>query len=151
MASPEVISALETLHREIEKLEPAIKHVETAQQITKVVKSIPQKHVDLLNELKSEDIKLKDDLKTLFTTEISIITDENKNLQKTTSEIQNQVKLEMEALSYLKDTVEAFHERVQKINFPERMDKLDANVAGIIILPESWTRSLVKKSLNLTK
>ena len=34
MASKEVLNALETLHRELEKLEPAIKHVETAQQIT---------------------------------------------------------------------------------------------------------------------
>ena len=132
MPSQEVLTALETLHREIEKLEPAIKHVETAQQVTQTVKAIPQKHVELLQEVKSNDAKHKDELKNLFAKELSGFTEENKKLQKTTTEIQQQVKLEQEALAKLKETVQSFHERVEKINFPERLDKLDANVAGII-------------------
>ncbi len=137
MASQEVLTALETLHREIEKLEPAIKHVETAQQVTQIVKAIPQKHVELLQEVKSNDAKHKDELKSLFAKELSGFTEENKKLQKTTTEIQQQVKLEMEALSKLKETVQLFHERVEKINFPERLDKLDANVAGIMAATQS--------------
>lgn len=132
MASQEVLTALEALHREIEKLEPAIKHVETAQQVTQTVKTIPQKHVELLQEVKSNDAKHKDELKNLFAKELSGFTEENKNLQKTTTEIQQQIKLEQEALAKLKETVQSFHERVEKINFPERLDKLDANVAGIM-------------------
>ena len=132
MASQEVLSALETLHREIEKLEPAIKHVEMAQLVTQTVKAIPQKHVELLKEVKSNDAKYKEELKTLFAKELSSFTEENKKLQKTTTEIQQQVKLEQEALTKLKETVKSFHERVEKINFPERLDKLDANVAGIM-------------------
>ena len=137
MASQEVLTALESLHREIEKLEPAIKHVETAQQVTQTVKAIPQKHVELLQELKSNDAKHKDELKNLFAKELSGFTEENKKLQKTTTEIQLQVKLEQEALGKLKETVQSFHERVEKINFPERLDKLDANVAGIMAAIQS--------------
>lgn len=137
MASQEVLTALETLHREIEKLEPAIKHVETAQQVTQTVKAIPQKHVELLQEVKSNDAKHKDELKNLFAKELSGFTEENKKLQKTTTEIQQQVKLEQEALAKLKETVQSFHERVEKINFPERLDKLDANVAGIMAAIQS--------------
>lgn len=137
MASQEVLTALETLHREIEKLEPAIKHVETAQQVTQTVKAIPQKHVELLQEVKSNDAKHKDELKNLFAKELSGFTGENKKLQKTTSEIQQQVKLEHEALAKLKETVQSFHERVEKINFPDRLDKLDANVAGIMAAIQS--------------
>jgi chromosome segregation ATPase len=137
MASQEVLTALESLHREIEKLEPAIKHVETAQQITQTVKAIPQKHVELLQEVKSNDAKHKEELKTLFAKELSGFTEENKKLQKTTTEIQQQVKLEQEALARLKETVQSFHERVEKINFPERLDKLDANVAGIMAAIQS--------------
>jgi chromosome segregation ATPase len=137
MASQEVLTALETLHREIEKLEPAIKHVETAQQVTQTVKAIPQKHVELLTEVKNNDAKHKDELKNLFAKELSGFTDENKKLQKTTTEIQQQVKLEQEALAKLKETVQSFHERVEKINFPERLDKLDANVAGIMAAIQS--------------
>ena len=137
MASQEVLTALETLHREIEKLEPAIKHVETAQQVTQTVKAIPKKHVELLQEVKSNDAKHKDELKNLFVKELSGFTEENKKLQKTTTEIQQQVKLEQEALAKLKETVQSFHERVEKINFPERLDKLDANVAGIMAAIQS--------------
>ena len=137
MASQEVLTALESLHREIEKLEPAIKHVETAQQVTQTVKAIPQKHVELMQEVKSNDAKHKDELKNLFEKELSGFTEENKKLQKTTTEIQQQVKLEQEALAKLKETVQSFHERVEKINFPERLDKLDANVAGIMAAIQS--------------
>lgn len=137
MASQEVITALESLHREIEKLVPAIKHVETAQQVTQTVKAIPQKHVELLTEVKNNDAKHKEELKNLFAKELSGFTEENKKLQKTTTEIQQQVKLEQEALAKLKETVQSFHERVEKINFPERLDKLDANVAGIMAAIQS--------------
>lgn len=137
MASQEVLTALDSLHRELEKLEPAIKHVELAQQVTKMVEGIPQKHVDLLKELKDNDVRHKGELKDLFSKELSGITEENKKLAKTTAEVQQQVKFELEALTKLRDTVKAFHERVEKIDFPSRLDKLDANVAGIMAAIQS--------------
>lgn len=80
---------------------------------------------------------MNDELKNLFAKELSGFIEENKKLQKTTTEIQQQVKLEQEALAKLKETVQSFHERVEKINFPERLDKLDANVAGIMAAIQS--------------
>ena len=132
MASQQVITALESLHKELEKLEPAIKHVETAVEVTRIVKEIPQKHINLLAEIKSDDVRHKGELKDIFAKDLSSIADENRKLEKTTSEIQKQVKLEQEALAALKDKVQAFHDRVERINFPERLDKVDANVAGIM-------------------
>lgn len=137
MASQQVISALESLHRELEKLEPAIKHVETAQQVTEIVKVIPQKHIELLKEVKANDANHKDELKGIFIKELAVITEENKKLVETTTEIQKQVKEEQVALGKLKDMVQAFHERVERINFPERLDKVDANVAGIMAAVQS--------------
>lgn len=87
MPSQEVLTALESLHREIEKLEPAIRHVETAQQVTQTVKAIPQKHVELLQEVKTSDAKHKEELKTLFAKELSGFTAKNRKLQKITAEI----------------------------------------------------------------
>lgn len=129
MASPEVLSALETLHREIEKLEPAIKHVETAQQVTQTVKAIPQKYIEFLNEVKISDAKHKEELTILFEKEVSSFTEENIKLQKTTSEIQKQVKLEQEGLAKLKETILVFHNNVEKINFPKRLEDLDSGVS----------------------
>ena len=70
--------------------------------------------------------------KNLFEQEFTIFTHENKRLQQITSEIQQQVLLEQESLTKLKDTIQSFHDRIEKINFPERLDKLDANLAGIM-------------------
>lgn len=132
MASQEVLTALEALHRELNKIEPAIRHIETAIQVTEAVKSIPEKHLGLLEELKRNETSYKTELKDLFSKELSSLADENKKLQGTTSEIQKQVKIEQESLSKLKDTVQSFHERIEKVNFTERLDKLDTTVAGIM-------------------
>ena len=53
-------------------------------------------------------------------------------MQEITSEIQQQILLEQESLTKLKETIQSFHDRIEKINFPERLDKLDANLAGIM-------------------
>lgn len=92
MASQEVTKALEELHLQLNRLEPAIRHVEAAEQVTQMVKTIPEKHIALMEEVKAEQM----------------------------------------ALAKVKEAVQAFYERVDKINFPERLDKLDANVAGIM-------------------
>jgi hypothetical protein len=132
MASHEVLSALESLHKELEKLEPAIRHVEAAQAVTQIVKAIPQKHVELLNEIGEKDAQYKEELKRLFAEELNAICQENEKLQQSTIDIGEQVKTEVEALGRLKEGIQNFHERVEKINFPERLDKVDANVAGIM-------------------
>ena len=137
MASQEVLKALETLHREIEKLKPAVKHVEMAQQVTEMITSIPKIHLDLIEEVLKTDSQFKNGLQKICEKELTDLTTEHKKLQKTTTEIQQQVKLEQEALTKLKETVQSFHERVEKINFPERLDKLDANVAGIMAAIQS--------------
>jgi len=45
--------------------------------------------------------------------------------------------LEQEALARLRETVRSFHERVAETNFPERLDKLDVNAAGILVVIRS--------------
>lgn len=150
MASQQVINALESLHKELEKLEPAIKHVESAQLVTQIVKEIPQKHINLLAEIKSDDSRHKGELKEIFTKDLSLIADENHKLEKTTSEIQKQVKLEQDALAALKDKIQAFHDKVERINFPERLDKVDANVAGIMAAVQSIQSRLDTVERNLS-
>lgn len=150
MASELVLKALDNLHRELERLEPAIKHVETAAEVTKIVKEIPQKHINLLAEIKSDDVRHKSELKEIFTKDLSSIADENRKLEKTTSEIQKQVKLEQDALAALKDKVQAFHDKVERINFPERLDKVDANVAGIMAAVQSLQSRIDTVERNLS-
>jgi chromosome segregation ATPase len=132
MASQEVLKELENLHQELEKLKPAIKHVEAAQQVTEVVKGIPQKHLDLLKEVKDSDIKHKNELKELFSGDLKLITEEYRKLSKTTGEIQDQVKYEQKYLAELREAAKELYKKIEDVHFPERLDKLDANVAGIM-------------------
>lgn len=150
MASQQVIAALEDLHRELEKIEPAIKHVETAQKVTDIVKDIPQKHIELLKEVKANDAIHKGELKNLFASEISGLTEETKNLQKTTNEVLQNTIVEQEALSKLRNEVKNFHERVASINFPERLDKVDANISGIMAAVQSVQSRLDNIERNIT-
>lgn len=139
MASQQVLNALEQLHQELNKLEPAIKHIETAQLVTQTVKDIPSKHLELLN-----------DLKKLFADELVAITKENKLISKNTSEIQTEVTKELKEIALLKEKIGSFHDKVVQINFPERLDKLDANIAGIMAAIQSTQSRLDNVERNLS-
>ena len=139
MASQQVLNALEELHQELNKLEPAIKHIEAAQQVILTAKGIPQKHLELIN-----------DLKELFSQELKVIADENKKNSKTTSDLQVEVKKEIEELAKLRQVVALFHDKVIQINFPERLDKVDANIAGIMAAIQSTQSRLDNVERNLS-
>lgn len=150
MASQEVLAALEELHRELEKLEPAIKHVETAALVIETVKNIPQKHLDLLNEIKGLDLKNKEDLKNLFLQEISSIIKENKKISEHVEKILERLREALISLGKLADTIRSFHDKIDSIHFPERLDKLDANVAGIIAAVQTTQGRLESLERNIS-
>ncbi len=150
MASQEVLVALESLHVELNKLQPAIRHIEAAQKVISIVQAIPQKHLDLLEKIIKTDSEFKNVLKKAFEEEVKIISAETKKLQETTTKIQEELKAEQKALASLGEAVRSFHERVEKINFPERLDKLDANVAGIMAAVQSVQSRLDGVERNLT-
>jgi uncharacterized phage infection (PIP) family protein YhgE len=137
MASEQVISALESLHRQLEKLEPAIKHVEIAQEVTQTVKTIPGKHIEFIEDMKTQSLQHKNELTKLFRDQINELITEHTNLSKVTKEILSNVQVELEAITRLKGEIKTFHGKVEGIRFPERLDKLDANVAGLMAAVQS--------------
>jgi hypothetical protein len=132
MASEKVLQSLETLHRELEKLGPAIEHVETAKKIAETVKDIPQKHFELIKSVKETDENFKKELKEQLKSEASKITVEVNQIIHSLKDAQGLLKSEIIDLEKLKKTIKDFHVEIVRINFPERLDKMDANVAGIM-------------------
>jgi hypothetical protein len=132
MASEKVLQSLETLHRELEKLGPAIEHVETAKKIAETVKDIPQKHFELIKSVKETDENFKKELKEQLKSEASKITVEVNKIILSFKDTQGMLKAEIIDLDKLKKTIKDFHIEIVRINFPERLDKMDANVAGIM-------------------
>ena len=137
MASEKVIQSLEALHRELDKLSPAIEHVQAAQKISETVKDIPNKHLELIKSVKQTDEDFKKDLKEQLKAESSKITVEVNQIIQSFKDTQALLKGEIIDLEKLKKTIKDFHVEIVKINFPDRLDKIDANVAGIIAAVKS--------------
>lgn len=150
MASEKVLQSLEALHRELEKLSPAIEHVHTAQKIAETVKDIPNKHLELIKSVKKTDEDFKTDLTEQLKKEASKITVEVNHIIQSFKDTQGMLKAEIIDLDKLKKTIKDFHVEIMRINFPERLDKMDANVAGIMSAVQAIQGRLDIVERNLT-
>jgi hypothetical protein len=150
MASEKVLQSLEALHRELDKLSPAIEHVHTAQKIAETVKDIPSKHLELIKSVKKTDEDFKTDLTEQLKKEASKITVEVNHIIQSFKDTQGMLKAEIIDLDKLKKTIKDFHVEIMRINFPERLDKMDANVAGIMSAVQAIQGRLDIVERNLT-
>ena len=155
MASQEVLTALETLHREIEKLEPAIRHVETAQQVTQAIKTIPQKHLELLKDVKSLDAKHKEDLKNLFASEISELSDESSKVQQATTLIQKTIQLQQKEIDKLLKSISESYAKINDTDIPGKLSDISefsiANNGFLDELNKNLPEGLEKVIMDLEK
>jgi hypothetical protein len=132
MPSPEVLSALETLHKEIDKLQPAIRHVEAAVTLTQTLEKLPEKHLEFLDALKDRDIAHKDEIEIVFKERLNTVTATTEVLQKAVDDTLNQISTQIEQNEALLASITEYYTLIKQINFPERLDKLDSTVAGIM-------------------
>ena len=133
MASAEVISALSNLQKELDRLEPALQHIEATIKVTNLVKEIPNKHLEFVTLLNELDKSLKGDLVKYFRDEVEIIKNSNSTVVDNIVNLLNRLNEYVDKIVGLNNQIESFYNRVEKINFPERLDKVDATVAGINI------------------
>lgn len=150
MASEKVLQSLETLHRELEKLGPAIEHVEAAKKIAETVKDIPQKHLDLIKIIKEYDQDFKKELNNQLKNEASNISVEVNKILFSFKDTQGLLKAEIIDLEKLKKTIKDFHVEIIRINFPERLDKTDATVSGIMAAIQAVQMRLDSLERNIT-
>lgn len=150
MASEKVLQSLETLHKELEKLSPSIEHVKSAQIIADTVKDIPHKHLELIKSVKETDENFKKDLKEQLKSEASKITVEVNQIIQKFKDTQDLLKGEIVDLEKLKKTINDFHVEIVRINFPERLDKMDANISGIMAAVQAVQSRLDSLERNIT-
>lgn len=133
MPSQQVIEKLEKLQIELETVSVAINHIEDASKVAKSAADILNKIPELLTELKSVEEKYREDLQQALKEKIDAI--ENQ-LQLLLTELKDKVKQLSHLIEEIKKLEKAINEyivEVRKINFPERLDKIDNQISSINI------------------
>lgn len=146
MPSPEVIEALETLHKELDKLAPALKHVESAMEVTKTVKLIPEKHLELINQIRNIDESYKTDLAKQFSVAIESVKLGNTSMISELNNILKKIEIHHSKVESLTKQIEEYHTTFLKVNFPDRLDKVDITTSGINIGVQNLQTSLMNTS-----
>lgn len=161
MASEKVLQSLEILHRELDKISPAIEHINLAREAAEIVKEIPTIHLELINELKKLDLLLKEDikkqdlaykndLKSDFKKNIDFVFEEGRQIYAASKEIQEETKLRLKELEKLLNGIKNLYEKINSINFPERLDKVDSNISGIMAAVQSIQSRIDSLERNIT-
>jgi len=137
MISEEVLISLNELHKELEKLRPAVQLVKLAEKTVDEVSKLPQISIDLSNKI-SESVELT--LKQIS----KLSNDEFVRLSSKNSELHDNVKVLMEdsgkkllRVQELVEELKALRKKIDAVDFPIRLDKLDANVSGIMAAVQS--------------
>ena len=121
MSKEQVITALAKLQQELSRLEPAIEHIEAAKRVTTAVAEIPRLNQEF-------GISLTKTVEDNLDASAAV----NRKLQETTASLLDEMSEERRALEALRNQVKNFHDRIEMINFPQRLDKIDVSVAGIM-------------------
>ena len=138
-----VQEALGRLQKELSRLEPAVKHIEQAEQVTASVSALP-KLFEQQREAVEKAYKVKIEQYEAAQKKHSVRQEET--LKKVTSDFEEQAKSieisakatikaigsELEAIKAVRSKIEDYHKAVVAVDFPTRLDKLDATTAGIM-------------------
>lgn len=133
MPSQQVIEKLEKLQTELETVSVAIQHIEDASKVAKTAADILKKIPELLAELKSVEEKHRKDLQKDLKEKIDAI---EKQLQSLLTELKDKAKQlsqGIEETKKLEKSITDYFAELRKINFPERLDKIDNQISSINI------------------
>jgi len=133
MPSKQVIEKLEKLQTELETVSEAVKHIDEAAKVAKSAADILKKIPELLAELKSVEETHRKNLQKDFKEKIDSI---EKQLQSLLTELKDNAKLLsqlIEETKKLEKSIIDYFAELRKINFPERLDKIDNQISSINI------------------
>ena len=130
---------LEKLKTELNKLEPAVKHLQKADEnATALVNTLTNIHKEFTKHLQNIEKSLSDanekhqkQLTTEIQESIKKISDATEQLLKSNSSFEKQIKILLSEYFGLRESTLKLIKRIESIDFPARLDKLDASVSSI--------------------
>lgn len=133
MPSQQVIDKLEKLQTELETVSEAVKHINEAAKVAKSAADILKNISVLFAELKSIEEIHRKNLQKDFKEKIDSI---EKQLQSMMTDLKDKTKLLsqlIEDTKKLEKSITDYFAELRKINFPERLDKIDNQISSINI------------------
>jgi chromosome segregation ATPase len=133
MPTQTVIEKLKDLQSELEIVAAAVKHIDDASKVAKTAADILSKIPELLSELKLVEDKHRKDLQKDLKEKIDSI---EKQLQSLLIELKDKAKQlsqGIEETKKLEKAIDDYIVELRKINFPERLDKIDNQISSINI------------------
>jgi len=133
MVTQEVEDKLKALQNELDKLSTAINHINKVSEAARAAFVVLENYPVLLQEIKDIDKKHHDSLLKEHKDRISSI---EKQLNKVFSDLKDKSKLLtdlIEETRNLNDSISKYFDEIKRINFPERLDKIDNQITSLNI------------------
>lgn len=133
MPSEQVIEKLKNLQTELETVSVAVKHIDEAAKVADTAAEILKKIPELLTELKSVEEKHRENLQKDFKGKIEVIRKQLQSLLDELNDKTKQLNQVIEEIKKLERSISDYYAEIKKINFPERLDKIDNQISSINI------------------
>lgn len=133
MPTQTVIEKLKDLQKELETVAAAVKHIDEASKVAKTAADILKKIPGLLTELKSVEEKHRKDLQIDLKEKIDAIEKQLQSLLSQVKDKANQLSQVIEENKKLEKAINDYIVELRKINFAERLDKIDNQISSINI------------------
>ena len=143
MNTTNTFDTLDRLRTELERLKPAVNHIEAAKATTAAVEKLPKLYETQLMHIDEQLGKLIANLTKRYQSQMAGLTTE-------LEAVQTQVQAEIQTLNNLKQEMADYSERINAVDFPTRLEKLDTSVAGIVMATQTTQSRLndVERSVN---
>lgn len=133
MPSQQVIEKLQDTQRELDKIKSAVEHIQDAADVVQKASHVVSEVKNLIKELQSIEKDHRFDLIKILKERIGEI---ERQIEASVKELDRGVKqlgqLTIE-VARLEKNISKYFEDIKKINFPERLDKIDNQISSINI------------------
>lgn len=117
-----VASSLETLHKALNNLEPAVEHVQNAMQVTNAAKNVVDQNLKFIDDQNQLNKEHKEE-------QLKLLNKQAQSITKRSEEVIKGVKKSTDDIRVLDKNFNNYLSEIKAINFPERLSNIDKGIA----------------------
>lgn len=133
MPTQTIIEKLKDLQDELETVAAAVKHIDDASKIAKTASEMLKKLFEFMNDLKALEEKHRQELIKVHEDRIDALEKQLESLLTEFKEKSKQLNQLIDETKKLEKIIFDYYFEIKKINFPERLDKIDNQISSINI------------------